>query len=207
MNLWHILLPVLSYLAGSVPFGFLIAKRYGIDIRKVGSGNIGATNVTRSVGKGAGKLCFFLDFLKGAVPVLAAQWALPEEPAMAMAAAVCTLLGHMFPVFLHFKGGKGVATAAGCIIAMAPYPLIAAFTLWAVVFYASRYVSLASIVAAVTVPVFAILFRILGCGSATANSNLTLGFLVLIAVLAVYRHRSNIKRLLNGTESRFEKRR
>ena len=193
MNAWHFAVPVAAYFIGAIPFGFLIGKLHGIDIRKVGSGNIGATNVTRSVGKTAGKLCFFLDFL------------CPGEPVVALAAGAATIAGHMFPVYLEFKGGKGVSTAAGVALALAPYPLLIAFVSWVIVFLVWRYVSLASIVAAVVLPCTAILLALCDIGGATATSGVTIGFFLLISLLAIYRHRSNIARLLNGTESRFEK--
>ena len=205
MNAWHFAVPVAAYFIGAIPFGFLIGKLHGIDIRKVGSGNIGATNVTRSVGKTAGKLCFFLDFLKGILPVYLAGLLCPGEPVVALAAGAATIAGHMFPVYLEFKGGKGVSTAAGVALALAPYPLLIAFVSWVIVFLVWRYVSLASIVAAVVLPCTAILFAVGGIGGATATSGITIGFFLLISLLAIYRHRSNIARLLNGTESRFEK--
>ena len=192
-----------SYLVGAIPFGLIIGKLHGVDIRKVGSGNIGATNVTRTVGKTAGRVCFFLDFLKGALPVLAAQLARPNEPWLALACGAAAVIGHIFPVYLKFKGGKGISTAAGVALALAPYPLVCAAAIWVSSFFIWRYVSLASILAALTLPLFAGLFIFLGWGSATARSWITLGFLIAAAVVAVLRHTENIKRLLNGTESRF----
>ena len=194
-----------AYLIGAIPFGLLIGKLYGIDIRKVGSGNIGATNVTRSVGKTAGKICFFLDFLKGALPTAAAQLIYPELPYLALGCGAAAIIGHMFPIYLNFKGGKGVSTAAGVAVALAPYPLLCAAAVWVAVFFIWRYVSLASIAAAVALPVSAAAFKIAGCGSVTARALLTLVFFCVIAALAVLRHRENIKRLLAGTESRFSK--
>jgi len=199
---------VAAYLVGSIPFGFLIGKLYDIDIRTVGSKNIGATNVTRTVGKTAGKVCFFLDFIKGALPVLAVQFYggkfIENQPdwlvLVVMAAAI---VGHMFPVFLNFKGGKGVSTAAGAILALAPYPLLVAFVVWVVIFFISRYVSVASITAAVVLPVVAWVFRWTNFGSEVARSIWTLCFLTAISLLTVIRHHGNIRRLLNGTETRF----
>ena len=171
MRAEFILLPVAAYLIGAIPFGFLIGKLNGVDIRKVGSGNIGATNVTRSVGKTAGKICFGCDFLKGLLPVLLTGLFLPQYPWLTLAVGLATLLGHIFPVYLKFKGGKGVATAAGVAMAMAPWPLLIGL--------------------AVCNPV--------------STSWITIGFLTLIALLAILRHIGNIARLLNGTENRFEK--
>ena len=197
-----------AFLLGGIPCGLLIAKRYGIDIRTVGSCNTGATNVTRCVGKGPGIFCFVCDFLKGAVPVLVAMKfsSLAWVQIAAFAAAVA---GHMFPVYLKFKGGKGVATAAGGAFAIAPLPLIAALVIWYAVFRISRYVSLASIIAAIVLPVGALALRLF-CDPVTAPFYLraqtaTVVAFAVIGALAVFRHRSNIVRLMNGTESRFEK--
>lgn len=109
MNLEYFIVPAASYLIGSIPFGYLIGRLHGIDIRKVGSGNIGATNVTRSIGKIAGKICFFLDFLKGALPVVLVNMTFEENTAnLALAAGLAVILGHVFPIYLRFRGGKGV---------------------------------------------------------------------------------------------------
>ena len=199
---------ILSYLAGSIPFGFLIGKMKGIDIREHGSGNIGATNVTRVVGKWWGKGCFFCDFLKSALPVtlviflcrkgcFADPWGL-----LPSLAAFCAVAGHIFPVWLKFKGGKGISTAAGAVLALNPPALLAAGIVWAVLFFAFRYVSLASIFAAAGLPFFAWGAAKLGFCNCT---NVELGLFILLAILAVVKHISNIKRLLNGTESRFTK--
>ena len=200
-----------AYMLGSIPWGYIIGRIYGVDVRTVGSQNIGATNVTRTVGRIPGKICFVLDFLKGGLPVVAAQqiaaagvWKCGAEWVV-VAVMLATIIGHIFPVFLQFKGGKGVSTAAGAIMALAPIPLIVAFTVWVIVFLVSRYVSLASISAAAVLPVIAWAFAVAGIGTSVAHSKLTLIFLTVIAVLAIVRHHSNIRRLLNGTESRFGK--
>lgn len=193
-----------AYLFGAIPCGLLIGFAKGIDIRKVGSGNIGATNVTRSVSPLAGKICFFCDFLKGALPAIAVQFII-VHPLAAIICGLASVLGHMFPVYLKFKGGKGISTAAGVAVALAPLPLLSALVIWVAAFYASRYVSLASIIAAVMLPVSAFVFRLLNIGSTVAKSNQTLVFFIVIAVLAVVRHKSNIQRLIAGTENRFEK--
>ena len=203
--LFYLLLIAGAYLIGAIPFGFVIGKLHGVDIRKVGSGNIGATNVTRTVGKTAGRVCFALDFLKGALPVLAAQLIYPELPWLTLVCGAATVAGHIFPVYLKFKGGKGISTAAGVALALAPLPLLGAAVIWVAVFFIWRYVSLASILAAVSLPVFAGVFMLLDWGTETARSGLTLGFLVAAAVVAVLRHKENVKRLLDGTESRFVK--
>ncbi|MBR2365148.1 MAG: glycerol-3-phosphate 1-O-acyltransferase PlsY [Lentisphaeria bacterium] len=199
---------ILSYLAGSIPSGFLIGKSKGIDIREHGSGNIGATNVTRIVGKWWGKLCFLCDFLKSAVPVALVAFLCRKEifadpwgllPSLAAFSAVA---GHIFPVWLKFKGGKGISTAAGAVLALNPPALLAAGIVWAALFFAFRYVSLASIFAAAGLPFFAWGAAKLGLWNCT---NVELGLFILLGVLAIVKHISNIKRLLNGTESRFVK--
>ncbi|MBQ9501154.1 MAG: glycerol-3-phosphate 1-O-acyltransferase PlsY [Lentisphaeria bacterium] len=194
-----------AYLFGAIPFALIIGKLHGVDIRKVGSGNVGATNVTRAVGPLQGKICFVLDLLKGTIPVLASQLAMPQSPGMALTAGAIAILGHMFPIYLKFKGGKGVSTGAGVALALAPLPLLCALALWAGLFLVTRYVSVASIVAAAALPVFTLIFRLAGVGSASAKSLPVLCFFCVIAAVTVYRHRSNIRRLLDGTENRFEK--
>jgi glycerol-3-phosphate acyltransferase PlsY len=191
---------VLAYLCGSVPWGYIIGKFNGVDIRTVGSKNIGATNVTRCVGKKAGKLCFALDFLRGMLPVLIAQHVFKTGEVVSLVVVFATIIGHIFPVFLNFKGGKGVSTAAGAIMALAPWALITALVVWVVVFLVSRYVSLASITAAAVLPVIQWIFVL-----TNDKSMLVAAVLTAIAVLAIFRHRSNIQRLLDGTESRFGK--
>ena len=194
-----IVVVVCAYLCGSIPFGFIIGKMCGVDVRTAGSKNIGATNVTRCVGKRAGQLCFALDFVKGLVPVLIAQKLAVDEN-IQLLVVLAAVIGHMFPVFLNFKGGKGVSTAAGAIAALAPISLVAALTVWVVVFLVSRYVSLASISAAAVL------------ATVSWVTVLTFGFswkiaalLTAVAALAIFRHRENIVRLMNGTENRFGK--
>ena len=207
MNIWIqiAIAAIPSYLIGAIPCGLLIGLVKGIDIRKTGSGNIGATNVTRSVSPLAGKICFFCDFLKGMLPALLIQYVIKGVPLAAIICGMAAVLGHMFPIYLKFKGGKGISTAAGVAIALAPLPLVTALAVWGAVFYAFRYVSLASIIAAVMLPVSAFIFSLVNTGSPVARSKQTLIFFIVIAILAVVKHTSNIKRLLNGTESRFEK--
>ena len=197
---------VLPYLTGSIPFGFLIGRIKGVDIRTQGSGNIGATNVTRVVGKSWGRLCFVLDFLKGILPVLAAallvryrHW---DDPygVLPSLAALSTVCGHIYPVYLRFHGGKGISTAAGAILALNPPSLLSAGVVWAAVFFLSRYVSLASILAAVSLPVFAWIMRLSGVWICSATE---MALFCVLALLALLRHASNIKRLLNGTENCF----
>ncbi len=195
--LWILAATVAGYLLGAVPFGWLVARAHGVDIMKVGSGNPGATNVKRSVGKRAGNVVFGLDFLKGAV---AAGWPLlaglpPDQLVAVQAAGLCAaILGHSFSVFLRGKGGKGVATTMGGLLALMPWVVLMGVTVWVVVFYATRYVSLASICFALVLPLGNYLLS--GSGALTAIGG-------GLALLIIFRHRSNIQRLLNGTEHRF----
>lgn len=205
-----VLICLISYLIGAIPWGYLIGKRHGVDIRKLGSRNIGATNVTRVIGKWNGRLCFILDFLKGFIPVLVVTVLLQNKyindpyRITQMAAALCAVLGHMFPVYLWFRGGKGVATAAGALLALAPFAFIIAGIVWVAVYLLSRYVSLASLSAAVVLPVCATLISWLGRPN-YYHSPYVLAFLYFLSVLTILRHSANIKRLINGTESKFGK--
>ena len=186
-----------SYAIGSIPFGLLIGKFNRIDIRQRGSGNIGATNITRTLGRDWGIACFFLDFCKGLVPVLVARQAVPDWGATpAILAAAAAIAGHIWPVYLRFKGGKGMATSLGALIALAPFHVLICAAIWYLVFLLSRYVSLASIIAALALPLASFLFR---------TRVETTVLLAVIAALIIYRHRSNIIRLLEGTENRFER--
>ena len=197
------LLTLLAYLIGSVPFGLLIAKTKGKDIRSIGSGNIGATNVLRCLGKPLGITCFILDVLKGYLPAAlfpmigTGNAGLQENfPGIGILFGAFAILGHNFPVFLKFKGGKGVATSAGVLLGVAPLAVGLGILCWAIVFLISGYVSLGSILAALIVILTG---WTAGYGRATAIA------LTLLGLLAIYRHRSNIKRLLNGTENRFQR--
>ena len=202
---WLLIL-VISYLAGSLPSGYIVARSKGIDIRRQGSSNIGTANVVRVMGKGWGYLVFFADFFKGFLAVkvsclLATH--LPGGPvAGGVIGGIACILGHNYPVWLGFNGGKGIATSGGVVLALCP-PLVTILlaVVWAAVFFTSRYTSLASITSAAALPV-AILAIIPKQGT---DFWLLLAFSVLIAALAIWRHRSNINRLLNGTENRFGK--
>jgi len=195
---------VAAYLLGSVPFGFLIAKTRGKDIRTLGSGNIGATNVFRSVSKPLGILTFALDLLKGfcgvkLVPLLAATLtgASPSNMYLPVFCGALTVIGHNWTCFLGFKGGKGIATSAGLLLGLSPAGVGIAFGAWLVTFLATRYVSVASITAAVVLAVAAWPLHLKACGVWFPC------VLTLLALLAVWKHRSNIARLRAGTESRF----
>ena len=195
------LIPVLwivgAYLLGSISFGILVSKAFGLpDPRTVGSGNPGATNVLRSGKKSAALLTLLGDALKGWLPVWAA---LQTDMLMwvVAAAGIAVFLGHLYPIFFKFKGGKGVATAAGVIFAISPMVGLFALTVWAVIFAISKYASLASIGAAISAPVASYFFL-------RPYKDYVLMVLVCCALL-VWRHRTNIKKLLNGTESGFGK--
>ncbi|MDD3117670.1 MAG: glycerol-3-phosphate 1-O-acyltransferase PlsY [Victivallales bacterium] len=206
--IWVGLVAAVTYLWASIPWGLLIGKVHGIDIREHGSGNIGATNVRRVLGKCWGRWCFVLDFGKGFLPILAVRaviaHGLVADPCGwgVIAAAAAAVAGHIWSVFIGFRGGKGVSTSAGLLLAIAPYPLLVAGAVWAAFFYSFRYVSLASIAAAVILPLAATLFSLAGIQVLPVP---ILILLTVLAILSVFRHRSNIKRLMAGTESRFER--
>jgi len=200
---------LLGYLLGSIPFGLLAAALCGIDIRKHGSGNIGATNVLRTLGKKWGIPVFALDLLKGAAAVQAAQrlfigigagWH-PSAAGLGIVAGIACILGHNFPIWLGFKGGKGVAASAGVLLGLAPLAVVAAMAAWLAVFYLSRYVSLASIVAALVVP--AAVWAVSHLEGRPLDAIFWTS--LVVAALALWRHKSNIQRLMAGNEHRFEK--
>ena len=208
-----IVLPLAAYAVGAIPFGVLIARAHGVDLRRQGSGNVGATNVGRVLGKKWGYLCFLLDVGKGLAPVLLAGLCIRragEQPGLAeqtvwMLTALGAILGHVFSVWLKFRGGKGVATSLGALLGFWPYftlPGAAAFALWIAVTLTWRYVSLGSIVAAIAFPVFFLATCVLARWPVGTMLPL-LGFATLVAALVIVRHRSNIARLLRGTENKI----
>ena len=193
---------IAAYLLGSIPFGYLVAKSRGVDIRTVGSKNIGATNVFRTLGKGCGILTFALDMAKGALAASLVPWLAFKLTGDASSATwrlvggLLAIAGHNWPVFLGFKGGKGVATAAGMLVAVAPAAVGIGFALWGVVFLLSGYVSLASILAALclgTIVWFKPFFM----------SPIVSSLISLLAAVVILRHKSNIFRLAHGQELRF----
>ena len=190
-----------AYIVGATPFGFVVGKLRGVDIRQVGSGNIGATNVLRTFGKPLGLLVFLLDFLKGLVPALLAKLWFPDAPLVPILAALATILGHNYTFWLGFKGGKGIATSAGALVALMPIAVLGGGLVWLVTYYTTRYVAVASMVGAVSVPV------VLAVQQAVTGSwnRPLLGPAVFIALMAIYRHKSNIRNLLAGTEHQFER--
>lgn len=194
----------LSYLLGSIPVGYLLVRLFKRqDIRTVGSGNIGATNVLRSGGKGLGAATFVLDVGKGALAVALGYWLAasfaPQLPirTVAAVAALFAVLGHIFPVWLRFKGGKGVATGFGVFLVIAPWAALAAIGIFIVVFALSRYVSLASILGAASFPILA-WFLVRG-----PKPVFFIAVQIIVAGLIIVKHHANIGRLLTGTEHRF----
>ncbi|MEM0896875.1 MAG: glycerol-3-phosphate 1-O-acyltransferase PlsY [Verrucomicrobiota bacterium] len=206
---------LVAYVIGATPFGFLAGKIKGIDIREHGSGNIGATNVLRTLGKQWGIPVFVLDVLKGVVPVLLGRWicegaieggADNAETLRALAAAVsglAAIAGHNFTFWLGFKGGKGVATSAGALLAVMPVPVLVGIVVWVVIFYSTGYVAVASIFAGLSLPLSVFLEGMMRDG---AMNWIYLATALLVAVMGVLRHESNIRRLREGTEHSFKRR-
>jgi len=232
-------LPILAFLMGSIPFGLFIAKANGVNIREHGSGNIGATNVLRTIGKRAGYTCLFLDLLKGFFPVLITtnivRWTGASDPIIHISlfdslrifpeqfsaqlvhviTAICAVLGHNYSPWIGFKGGKGIATSGGVLLALMPFALGLILLIWLITFLLSRYVSVASIIAAASLPIMTHLgaryHHVDGdksgptlWESGTYNKPL-FALSLFLGILAIWKHRSNITKLMNGTESRFEK--
>ena len=194
-----------AYLLGSVPFGYLLVRFVQKeDIRAKGSGNIGATNVARAGSKALGILTLFLDLAKGVVAVLMARHFAPGQlgaPSnLQVGAAIAAVLGHVFPVWLGFRGGKGVATALGVLLALAPGAALAGVAVFALVVGVTRLVSLASILAAAAMPVFAVLLT-------GTRSPAYLGGVLFVSLLVISKHHANISRLIHGTEPRFSSKR
>lgn len=202
-----VVIALLGYFIGSIPSGYLAGRLAGIDIRKTGSGNIGATNVTRVLGKKYGYPVFFADFFKGFGAVTLAAYAGKHfapgysVELLQIIAGVFCVLGNTFPVWLRFRGGKGVATSAGLFFGLAPLAIVIVIVIWFVTFKISRYVSIASIIAAVALPVTVFVLMQLR----HSPGPLVLYIAILLAAVVVLRHRSNISRLREGTEERFKK--
>jgi glycerol-3-phosphate acyltransferase PlsY len=195
-----------SYLLGSIPFGYLAGRIAGIDIRNCGSGNVGATNVIRTLGKSYGYPVFALDFLKGFGAVkmsiliatrVQSEWNSPEM--FGIVAAISSVLGHSFPVWLRFKGGKGVATSAGALLALAPVAALIGVAIWILTFWLTRYVSVATIAAAAALPLIILITTWLS----RTTGKLLFYSSVCLAAVVIWRHRSNLSRLMRGTEPRF----
>ena len=195
-----------SYLLGSIPFGYLAGRLAGIDIRRAGSGNVGATNVVRVLGKRYGYPVFALDVLKGLGAVKISMLMAPGRPPewnspeiFGILAAMSSVLGHLYPPWLKFNGGKGVATSAGALLALTPVATLIGVAIWTIVFWLTRYVSLASVIAAVVLPIV-----ILVVSSHDQNTGKPLVYAsACVAAVVIWRHRSNLSRLMRGTEPRF----
>ena len=189
-----------AYLAGSIPFSFLVARACGVDLRKVGSGNVGGANVWRSCGFGPFIVAAAMDILKGALPTFGALRLLPGHPVVTILVGLAAILGHTFPVFLGFKGGKAVATSTGVLLAIVPVLIPFGIAAWALAFLVTRISSVASLTAAAVVLILATVFYL--------NGQMPLPYAVFIwttGALIVYLHRQNIQRLIAGTENRFGK--
>lgn len=234
------LLPLipLAYLAGSIPFGLIVGLAKGVDPRKAGSGNIGATNVGRLLGGKYFALVFTLDLLKGAIPVFIAYLYFRQQTIAILTmrqpfetglfepggltlynmttekyilwilVALAAVLGHMFPIFLKFKGGKGVATSAGVTLGLFPFytiPCLGAAAVWGLVFWGTRYISVASIIGAIAFPVIYLFFALAAWWDPFGPQLPLLIFAFLVPIMIIYKHRSNIARLRAGTEHRFAK--
>ena len=191
------LLMAAAYLMGSIPCGLLIARLKGVDLQKVGSGNIGATNVYRCVGKAWGVAAFVLDAVKGFVPAFVFPRLMESAPPwMGLACGIAAVAGHNWPVWLKFKGGKGVSTSAGMLLGIAPAAVGIGFAVFAATVLITRFVSLGSILAAIAVPAAYI-------GLHGAENRLLAGALIVMGLLVVVKHRANIGRLLKGAEPRI----
>jgi glycerol-3-phosphate acyltransferase PlsY len=199
---------IAAYLLGSIPTGFLVAQARGVDIRTVGSGNIGATNVLRTLGKPAGIFVLLIDALKGWIAVVPLSslmmllFGVRSDPTarelLQIVGGICAILGHNYTCGLNFKGGKGIATSAGVLLALVPGALGIIFSVWVLIFFTTRYVSLASLAASATLP-FA--------SWATLQSPAKVVVTGAMGILAIYKHRANIRRLMDGTEPRFQRKR
>ena len=197
---------LIAYLIGSFPTGYIVGRLRGIDVRSVGSGNVGATNVTRVLGKQFGCPVFVIDFLKGLVAVLLAvvlghrfQVDAIGRDLCAAVGGIFSVVGHSYPVWLGFKGGKGVATSLGVIFGISWIAALIMSAVWIITFKATRYVSVASIAAAIALPVAMITLLFLD----ELRSPVLVYFSLCLAAIVVFRHRSNLSRLVSGTEPRF----
>jgi glycerol-3-phosphate acyltransferase PlsY len=204
-----------AYLIGGIPFGYLIARAKGVNILKAGSGNIGATNVKRVIGRGPGNLCFALDVAKGLLPTLAAGLILgtlgdldapPRDVWLWLLTPVATVLGHMFSPYLGFRGGKGVATGLGALLGVfwvLTLAVVGGLLVWLAVLKVSRYVGMASMCAALSVPVWATIVPIIIDGHLSPSVVPMVAIAALLAALVVVRHRGNLKRIFAGTEPKI----
>ena len=204
----YLLAASFSYFIGSIPAGYLVGRFLGVDIRREGSGNIGATNVLRVLGKRYGYAVFLFDFSKGVAAVLLSillvhrlRPASDADELIAIIAGILCVIGHSYPVWLGFKGGKGVATSAGVVFGLMPMVAVIALLVWLLVFQLTKYVSVASIAAAFALPVTAFVITRLQ----QTNSLALVYFSACLTVVIVWRHRSNLARLREGTEQSFKR--
>jgi glycerol-3-phosphate acyltransferase PlsY len=189
-----------AFAVGSIPTGVIVARARGVDLRKVGSGNVGGANVWRACGFGPFVVAAALDILKGYLPTLAGLWLFPGQPTVALLVGLAAILGHTFPIFLNFKGGKAVATSTGVLLAITPLLVPFGVGAWALAFAITRISSVASLTAAAVEIIVGTVFYL------TDRMPLAYAlFIWLAALFVVYLHRSNIQRLIAGTESRFGK--
>jgi glycerol-3-phosphate acyltransferase PlsY len=208
LTILYLFIGLVSYLLGSIPAGYLVGRLRGIDIRKVGSGNIGATNVLRVMGRPYGYGVFVFDFLKGIGAVVLSAFILnrdgfvhPQTELVGIAAGVMSVIGHVYPVWLGFKGGKGVATSIGVLFGLMPIAGVTVIIVWLIFYQTTKYVSVASIAAAVALPLTAA-----GMFYLEKTKSLALVyFSICLAVMIIWRHRSNISRLTKGTEQSFKR--
>jgi acyl phosphate:glycerol-3-phosphate acyltransferase len=195
-----LLVVIIAYLIGSIPFGYLIVRaKSGGDVRETGSGGTGATNVSRRAGKAAGVITLILDALKGAIVIIIAKSVVTADNTdwLIAAAAIAVIVGHIFPIWLGFRGGKGVATGVGVFLVLSPLAVVCAGVIFVAVVALTKYVSLGSILAAATIPLFVWLF----VQEVDLKPLLTAAFAG--ALLIIYAHRGNLARIWNGTESRI----
>lgn len=190
-----IFLIIVGYFIGAIPFGYIAGKLHGIDIRKEGSGNIGSTNVSRVLGKKAGIIVQILDTAKGIIPVVIGKL-LNLDPLWLVVIGIVTVCGHNWTIFLEFKGGKGVNTSLGVALGLMPVNAVLCFAVWALVVFVWKYISLGSIVGAITFPIIAFIFK---------EPPIFRILAIIVAFFIVVRHKSNIKRLLKGEEPKIKR--
>jgi glycerol-3-phosphate acyltransferase PlsY len=200
---------IISYIIGSFPTAYVVSKGFfGIDIRKVGSGNVGATNVIRSIGKKWGILVLIIDALKGAIPIiLIKKFFGITSPYILIIVGISAILGHTYTIFLGFKGGKGVATSLGVMLSLTPVPILISILVFVGMLISTRYVSVGSISGAITYPLWLFIFSYFFSLPKWEEGKVYLGFSIFLALFIVYTHRSNIRRLLKGEEHKIGEKR
>jgi acyl phosphate:glycerol-3-phosphate acyltransferase len=192
------LLILFGYVVGSIPFSYLVARTQGVDLRKIGSGNTGASNVWRSLGFRFFVVALALDILKGALPTWIAYRTLGGTPTLAIAVGLAAILGHVYPIFMRFRGGKAVATFGGVVFAFSPVLLVASALIWSIIYKLSGYPSVASLLGFIVLGVLATAMAYMG-----SLAPEFVAFIWIMAVVVFYLHRANIDRLMRGTENRI----